>query len=309
MVREAALGSKRRGGLRGFLRAHGKTLAAYGLVLPAVLFRAAYTIAPLFRTVWLSLTNASLTKEGTFIGLANYAKFPEDTYVRDSIEFTLFYVVVATVLEVALGLGIAVLLNRKLRLQWLTRASLLLPWGAAAIVVGIMWRMIFFEAGGVANDLVLRFNLAPMRIMWLSEKSLARFSVILSTLWKNSPWAALLLLAGLKTIPRELLEAAEVDGAGPLGRFRHISLPLLAPMLLVVLMLRGMAEVNTYGQILSLTRGGPGTATKILAIYAADRFFMDARYGYGSALVLMLLVLTVLIGGGFALILARQSRR
>jgi multiple sugar transport system permease protein len=173
-----------------------------------------------------------------------------------------------------------------------------------------MWRLIFFEAGGVLNDILVgRLHLAPRLIMWLSDRRLARMSVTMTTVWKNAPWAALLLLAGLKTIPRELIEAARVDGAGMLARFRYITLPMLAPVMLVVLMLRGMGEVQTFGQILTLTRGGPGSATKIISLYTYRRFFEQGSHGYGSTLVLFLLLLTVLIGGTFAYILSRQEAR
>ena len=281
---------------------------AYALVMPAVLFRIAYTVGPLLRTTWLSFTDKSLQRSGKFIGLENYAYMFKDTYVHDSLDFTLVYTVTATILQVLLGLGMALLLNQKLRGQWFSRVANLLPWAAAPIVAGIMWRLMFFEGGGVLNDLVLRFDLYPERILWLSSGKLARVSVIVTTLWKNSPWCALVLLAGLKTIPVELMEAAQVDGASVWSRFRHITLPLLTPIILVVFLFRGIGEVGTFDQILGLTRGGPGSATEIISLYAYDRFFQQGRYGYGSALVMVLFMLTFLIGGFFAWLLYRKGQ-
>ena len=280
----------------------------YALVMPAVLFRIAFTVGPLLRTTWLSFTDKSLQRSGKFIGLENYAYMFKDTYVEDSIEFTIIYTVTATILQVLLGLMMALLLNQKLRGQWFSQVANLLPWAAAPIVAGIMWRLMFFEGGGVFNDLVLRFDLHPQRLMWLSDGKLARFSVIVTTLWKNSPWCALVLLAGLKTIPIELMEAAQVDGASVWARFIHITLPLLTPIILVVFLFRGMGEVGTFDQILGLTRGGPGSATEIISLYAFDRFFQHGRYGYGSALVMVLFMLTFLIGGSFAWLLYRRGQ-
>ena len=309
MAQQALAGPMQQSRSRRWRTKWGKYAIGYALTLPAVLYRFMYTVVPLLRTAWLSFSDKSLSREGSWVGLENFIYMAEDVLVREAMEFTVIYTVLATLLELVVGLAIALLLNQKLKLQWLTRVSSLLPWAAAPIVVGIMWRLIFFEGGGVLNDIVLRLNLAPMRIMWLSNPRLARMSVIVTTVWKNAPWAALLLLAGLKTIPRELIQAAEVDGAGVFARFRYITLPLLSPMMLVVVMLRGMGEVQTFGQILSLTHGGPGSATKIISIYAYNRFFQQGRYGYGSALVMFLLLLTVAVGGIFAFLLSRQERR
>ena len=309
MAQQVLAGGKRETGLIGSVLLFIKRYwIVYALVMPAVLFRLAFTVGPLLRTTWLSFTDKSLQRSGKFIGLENYAYMFKDTYVHDSIDFTITYTIIATILQVLLGLGMALLLNQNLRGQWFSRVANLLPWAAAPIVAGIMWRLMFFEGGGVFNDLVLRFDLYPERVMWLSDGKLARFSVIVTTLWKNSPWCALVLLAGLKMIPSELMEAAQVDGANVWERFLHITLPLLTPIILVVFLFRGMGEVGTFEQILGLTKGGPGSATEIISLYAFNRFFLHGRYGYGSALVMVLFLLTFLIGGFFAWLLYRRGQ-
>jgi len=156
---------------------------------------------------------------------------------------------------------------------------------------------------------VLRFDLSSTRVPWLSDPTMARISVIVTTVWKNVPWAVLLLLAGLKAIPKRLYESAAVDGAGPLQRFRHITLPLLLPILLVVLLIRGVAEVQTFEQILALTQGGPGTATGIISLYAYERLFQQFNFGYGSALTVLLLLLSVFIAGSMTWLIYRENRR
>ena len=138
---------------------------------------------------------------------------------------------------------------------------------------------------------------------------MARVSVIVTTLWKNTPWCILLLLAGLRTVPKDLYEAAEMDGAGVLAQFRHVTMPLMMPVILVVLMLRGMGEVQTFGQIFGLTRGGPGDATRIISLAVFHRFFVQLQFGYGSAIAIVLLILTAAIGGGIAWPLYRSRRQ
>ena len=299
-----AIGTHRR-----WKRTLGKYTIFYALVLPAVLLRGVYTVGPLVHTFIMSLSDKSIARPGSFIGLENYVDLVRDRNLHETLSFTAFYASSTTVLQVLAGLGIALLLNQNLRGQWMTRVAILLPWGTAGIVGGIMWKLIFVESGGVANDIVLRFNLAPSRVLWLSDPNLAKLSVIIASVWKGSPWVALLLLAGLKSIPQEVYEAAEVDGAGVWGRFIFITMPLLVPMMLVVLMLNCMGEINAFGEIVGLTNGGPGSATRVISLLVAERFFKDSQYGYGSALVLVLMLLTVLIGGVFAFLLSKQERR
>ena len=298
------------GGTHGrWKRTLGKYTIFYILVLPAILIRGIYTVGPLIHTLFMSLTDQSIARDGSFIGLDNYVNLVTDRHLHETLSFTALYASSTTVLQVLAGMGIALLLNQNLRGQWLTRVAMLLPWGTAGIVGGIMWKLIFVEYGGVANDIVLRFNLSSSRVLWLSDPDLAKFSVIIASVWKGSPWVALLLLAGLKSIPQEVYEAAEVDGAGVWGRFIYITLPLLVPMMLVVLMLNGMGEINAFGEIVGLTNGGPGSATRVISLLVAERFFKDSQYGYGAAMVLVLMLLTVLIGGIFAYLLSKQERR
>jgi len=281
----------------------------YVLVLPAIVVKLAFTGVPLLQTVWLSFTDKTITRPGTFCGLQNFAYMLEDSLLKESVGFTVIYSIAATQLELLVGLGIALLVSQKLRGRGLAQTAMLLPWAAAPMVAAMIGRLLFFEAGGVLNDLVLRSHLSSTRVPWLSNPTWAGVSVIATTVWKNSPWAALLSLAGLKSVPREFYEAAEVDGAGPLQRFRYITLPLITPVILVILMLRGMAEIQTFEQILGLTRGGPGTATQVISLYAYERFFLQFRYGYGSALMVVLLLLTVLVGGSFMLLINRRAQR
>jgi len=143
-------------------------------------------------------------------------------------------------------------------------------------------------------------------VRWLSDAETARFSVIAMTVWKNVSWVALIFMAAIGSLSKEVLEAAAVDGANTLQRFWYVTLPLLKPAIYLVLLLRAMAEVQTFEQIYGLTRGGPGSATKTLALYTFERFFQQLRYGYGSAVNIVLLLLTIVIGAIFAWLLYRS---
>jgi ABC-type sugar transport system permease subunit len=281
---------------------------AYCLVLPAILLRLAYTLVPVVQTVFLSFTDKSLMTPGRFVGLANYVAMASDQTLIASLGFTLFYTAASVALETALGLGIAILLMQGLRGRWLSNFIMLLPWVMAPLLAATVWKIIYYEDGGILNQMLRDIGLIHEPIRWLSDANTARFSVILTSVWKNVSWVALIFMAGLGSLPRDVYEAAEVDGATAWQRFITLTLPLLKPTIFLVLMFRGMGEVQTFEQIGGLTRGGPGTATQNLAYYAYQRFFQELRYGYGSAINVLLLLLTAIIGGFFAWRLYKSQR-
>jgi ABC-type sugar transport system permease subunit len=245
---------------------------------------------------------------GRFVGLTNYVAMANDQTLITSLGFTLFYTVASVVLETALGLAFAILLMQKLRGRWLSNFIMLLPWVMAPLLAATVWKIIYYEDGGILNQLLRDFGLIDTPIRWLSDANTARASVVLTAVWKNVSWVALIFMAGLGALPRDVFEAAEIDGANAWQRFISITLPMLRPTIFLVLLFRGMGEVQTFEQIGGLTRGGPGTATQNLAYYAYQRFFQELRYGYGSAINILLLLLTVTIGGFFAWRLFKSSR-
>lgn len=267
---------------------------AYLLVLPAVIVRFAYTVMPLIRTFWLSLTNMSITNPGTFVGLKNYIALFQDELFVNAIGWTVIYAVSATFVEAALGLAIAVLLNQKLRGQSVATFIVMIPWVIAPMLASTLWKLMLYDSTGVFNQLLTMAGLS--RIPWLSDPIWARLSVVLVSVWKNVAWVSLIFLAGLRSLPKEVLEAAEVDGAGPFARFWRVSFPLLQSTTLLILLLRGMGEVQTFEQIYGLTMGGPGTATRTIALLAYERFFTDFRYGYGSTVNVVLFLITAVVG-------------
>jgi len=277
----------------------------YVLVLPAFLLRMVYSIIPIIQTALISFTNRTILG-GQYIGLRNYEILTKDATLIGSLGWTLLYTGVSAVAETIIGLGIAILLMQNLRLRWLSNFIMLLPWVVAPMLAAVAFQILYFEDGGILNAILQELGFGNAAVRWLSNAETARFSVIAMTVWKNVSWVALIFMAAIGSLSKEVLEAAAVDGANTLQRFWYVSLPLLKPAIYLVLLLRAMAEVQTFEQIYGLTRGGPGSATKTLALYAFERFFQQFRYGYGSAVNMVLLALTIAIGGIFAWLLYRS---
>lgn len=278
----------------------------YALVLPAFILRMIYSILPIIQTAVISLTDRTIMSPGRYIGLRNYAHLAQDATLIGSLGWTLLYTGAAAAAETIIGLGIAVLLMQKLRLRWLSNFIMLLPWVVAPILAAVAFQILYFEDGGILNEILRQLGFGNTAVRWLSDAETARFSVIAMSVWKNVSWVALIFMAAIGSLSKEVLEAAAVDGANALQRFWHVTLPLLKPAIYLVLLLRAMAEVQTFEQIYGLTRGGPGGATKTLALYAFERFFQQLRYGYGSAVNIVLLLVTIAIGGVFAWLLYRS---
>ena len=277
----------------------------YVLVLPAFLLRMVYSIIPIIQTALISFTNRTILG-GQYIGLRNYEILTKDATLIGSLGWTLLYTGVSAVAETIIGLGIAILLMQNLRLRWLSNFIMLLPWAVAPMLAAVAFQILYFEDGGILNAILQELGFGNAAVRWLSNAETARFSTIAMTVWKNVSWVALIFMAAIGSLSKEILEAAAVDGANALQRFWYVSLPLLKPAIYLVLLLRAMAEVQTFEQIYGLTRGGPGSATKTLALYAFERFFQQFRYGYGSAVNMVLLALTIAIGGIFAWLLYRS---
>jgi multiple sugar transport system permease protein len=299
-----AAGAVRRRGAGSFLRRYW---FVYALILPAVLYRLLWTAWPLAQTIYLSFTDTNLVfRTSSFIGLENYAILLGDDQFRNSLVLTVLYTVGTVTGELVLGMLLALLLNQKLLGRRVARTVLLLPWAISAVLTGIVWKIIFWDVGGPANDLLLRLGLVDAGLPWLSQAHYAQLAVLISSIWKFTPFAALMLLAGLQTIPRELYEAAQVDGAGHWHTFRYITLPLVVPVVMVVLIFRIMEALRTFDQVYGLTQGGPGTATQVLSYLAFQNMFYFTKGGYGATIAVVMLLLTVATSGVLAIFLYRR---
>jgi multiple sugar transport system permease protein len=203
------------------------------------------------------------------------------------------YVFFAVTIETLLGLGLALLVVDQLRGSRFLRVSLLLPMTIAPVVVGVIWRLMYASDIGVINPLFHSLGLGTPNV--LAHPSSAFIGVVAVDIWEWTPLLFLIILAGLQSIPQEPIEAAKVDGAGPVRVFFDHTLPLLMPVLMVAVLLRLIDAIGTFDQIYVLTRGGPGVSTQLISTYAYNTAFLFTQYGRAMAMVVALLVMTLLL--------------
>ena len=269
------------------MQARGETRLAWLLLAPALgsvvaiaLFPLAWAVRESFhlhdlRAPWLGQP---------WIGLANYAEAVTDGRLWLSLAHTVGFAAVSVALELALGLLLALALHRAIAARGPVRTLALIPWALPTVVAALLWRFLF---DGPTD--------------WLSDPLRAWIPIVLADVWKTTPFVILLLLAGLQTIDESLYEAARIDGATDWQQFRHVTLPLLRPALLVALIFRTLDAFRVFDLIYALTGGGPGTATEPISLYAFTVLLQNLRFGYGSAIGVIVFIVTF----GLALIYVR----
>jgi ABC-type sugar transport system permease subunit len=271
--------------------------AALLLCAPALVAIAAVALFPLGYTFWESLHLHDLRmpwRGRPFIGLANYAEALADARFWQALAHTAGFTAVSVGLELGLGLALALLLHGSFAGRGIARTIALLPWAMPTVVVALVFRFLF-EPAGPADALLLGLGVTGEPPAWLGDASLSWLPIVLADVWKTTPFVALLLLAGLQNIDPSLYEAARIDGARPLGLFVHVTLPGLWPALIVALLFRAVDALRVFDLIYVLTGGGPGTATEPLAMYSFTAFLRNLRFGYGSALAVIVFAITLLL--------------
>jgi multiple sugar transport system permease protein len=285
----------------GSLKAR-RILLAYALVAPVVLWRFATSVYPFVYTAYLSFFDRSPVRRSfDFVGLGNYTALVQDPDVHNTIVFTVIFTIVSVSLQLIYGLATAELLNRRFPFRNVARAVNLLPWAMPAIVTGVAAVWIFNQDYGLVDDLLWRVG--GGRPLWLSDVAHARLAVTFTDVWKNTPFLAVIFIGGLQGIPTELYEAARVDGANGLRAFRHITLPLLMPLIVSVSIFIAIYRVLTFDIVYALTGGGPGTATSLMSYVVYLQAFRVLNFGYASALAMVLFFMVLVIGVvGFGLL-------
>lgn len=270
-----------------------ETAYAVLLLVPAALLIAAVVVFPLGRLVWTSLTSLSLTSglPARFVGLENFELALGDRRFWSTLRVTLLYVLISVPGGLLVGLGLALLANLPFRRRWPVRLALLLPWALPLVFAGLIFRWLFEYDYGVVNDLISRLGGTPQR--WLSDEFRAILATSIAMIWKTSSFVALILLAGLQALPEDVYEAAKLDGANAWQRFRHVTLPLLVPAIMVALIFRTITAVQTFDIPYAMTRGGPGNATETLAMYIRTMTLEYLDFGYGSALAVAMFALSM----------------
>lgn len=234
---------KKRGWLKEEL-SNPERRTAYYMVLPALLIILLVAVYPVLNSIWLSLHQATITQTGPFVGFENYAEMFQNPDFISGLSNTVIFTVVSVFFEFLIGLGIALAINQAFRGRGLVRAAILVPWAFPTVISAAMWRLMFQDQVGVINYVANAIGLISEPI--LSDRTLLLIGSILVDVWKTTPFMALLLLAGLQTIPADVYEAARVDGANVFQRFFQITMPLLKPTILVAVLFRTMDSYRVY---------------------------------------------------------------
>src|SRR5579859_2007355 len=275
---------------------------AYYLLLPSLLLVCAVALYPVTSGVWLSFQRYNLlrTPVPVFTGLTQYADLAADSVFWTSVRNTVVWVTVGAGSQFLFGLVTALALNRP-RLRWtgMLRIGLLLPWLMPTVVAGHMWSLLLDSRLGVVNDLLVRLGLFHNYVAWFAQAETAMGAVLVVDLWKNFPFFTLLLLAGLQSVPEELYEAAEVDGADAWYRFWRITLPLLTPVIVASVILRVIGLVNAPDLMIILTHGGPGLATHVLSLLAFNDAYTGFDFGAAAAVATVMLALLMLFTSAY----------
>lgn len=280
---------------------------ALALLAPALLLLLLITTAPLVYLLWASVQRLDMSMPwmSGFAGLDNYTKMGGDPRFWNSLTLTVVYTASTVVLQVIVGLALALLVLQIPKGQAVFRVAAILPIVLAPVVVGLFWRTLVLAPDFGLVDLVTR-SLGLGSHNWLGDPQLALISVIAIHTWQWTPFAFLVLLATLATLPPDVFEAARLDRAGAWQRFRYITLPLIRPAIVMVIILRTMTALSAFAAIFAATGGGPGSSTEILNLYAYRTSFTELNIGYGASLATVLLAITLAVS--FLLFRRRRGR-
>jgi multiple sugar transport system permease protein len=264
-------------------------------LLPGVVIVLSLTLFPALYGIYISLTNLNLGYVGSkFVGLENYLRFFTWSDLGLVTRNTAIFVGSAVALQTLIGLAVAVLLNQRLIGRQVLRSITILPWVLPSVVVGLVFAQIFGGSRlGIANYLLSLIGVPQMT--WLSNPALAMTILIAVSTWRGVPFAVVMLLGGLQTLPRDVYEAAAIDGAGPWQRFRYVTLPMLRPIILITIIMATGGSLNSLDIPLALTGGGPGNATEIISLSLYKQSFFNLDIGYGATIGTMMLIANLVL--------------
>jgi multiple sugar transport system permease protein len=263
-------------------------LLAAALLAPGVIILVLFIAYPFVMALWYSLTSIQVGDAGEFVGLDNFTKAWDDSIFQTAFKNTVFYTFWATVFKFALGMWLALLLNRHFRFKRIIRASMLLPFIIPTVLSAFAWRWMFDPTFSVMNWMLFHMGIITDRLPFLSDGDWAMWCAVLVNTWRGMPFFAITLLAGLQTISPDLHEAAALDGAGAWHRFWHVTWPLLLPVTLVVVVFSVIQTFSDFQLIYVLTGGGPANSTHLIATYAYQVGVASGLLGEGAALSLFM---------------------
>jgi multiple sugar transport system permease protein len=262
-------------------------------VLPAVVLVGSVIVFPWAFTLWMSLHEWRIGGAYSFVGLANYFRLATDPRFVEAVWHTLVYTVLAVVLPLMLGMLAALIFNQRFPLRGLLRGIFVLPMMATPVAIALVWTMMFHPQLGVLNYLLSLVGIGPQA--WVFHPASVIPSLVLVETWQWTPLVMLIVLGGLAAIPAEPYESADIDGANALQKFRYITLPMIAPFLMVAVIIRSIDALKSFDIIYAITQGGPGTASETINIYLYSVAFAYYDVGYGSAIAVVFFVLIVVL--------------
>lgn len=285
-------------------------LAGWAFLLPTVASVVAVSVYPVIRSIQSSFTNATLGGNASRgVALKNYRALLDGPDFVSAWWHTIWFTFATTLLETLLGLVFALLLNEAFKGRGFVRAVVIIPWAIPTVVSAKMIASIVDGSRGPLNYILTSVGLVDQNVNFLGQPGTAMWTMIAADVWKSTPFMALLLLAGLQTMPGSLLEAAQVDGASRIGTFFSIRLPLLMPALLVAALLRALDAFRIFDLPYILTGGGPASSTETLSTIGYKTMFSALQVGYGSAITTLMFLTEAVIAILFGLFILRQSRK
>jgi ABC-type sugar transport system permease subunit len=279
----------------------GDRRLGYALVAPALLALLAVTAYPLLYNLWNSFHHVDLSQAGAsgqWAGTANYARLFHAGFAG-ALERTAGFTAVSVAVETVIGLGLALMLHQAFRGRGLLRVAVLVPWAVPTVVSATLWKTMFDPRTGFVDYLLKVLHLPGSSTTWLAGEWTSWAAILVADAWKNVPFIAIILLAGLQVIPGDVYEAARIDGAGAWQAFRRMTLPLLRPALMVALIFRTLSAFLVFDVVYIMTGGGPGTSTETLSYLDWHAFLVDTDFGYGGAVAVALVVMSLLVAGGY----------
>ncbi|TCR80111.1 sugar ABC transporter permease [Rhizobium sp. BK376] len=284
------------------------TTRAWLLMLPLLVVMIAVIGWPLVDTVGLSFTDAKLVgTAGSFVGVDNYVKMISGSNFQRTLITTAEFAIASVFAEMVLGVLAALLLNQEFKGRTILRGLMILPWALPTVVNATLWRLIYNPEYGALNAALTQLGLIGEYRSWLGEPGTALVSLIVADCWKNFPLVALIALAALQAVPRDITAASLVDGAGPFNRFRFVILPYLAGPLMVALVLRTIEAFKVFDIIWVMTRGGPANSTRSLSILVYQEAFSFQRAGSGASLALIVTLLVTVLAAAYAALVRKTA--
>jgi multiple sugar transport system permease protein len=298
---------KRRHRLGGDGAARETQILGWLFVVPSLVAIAALILYPMAHGFWQSVQSGGFLfgEKPGYVGLRNYHDVIDDPVSREAMMHTVWYVLLAVALELALGILVAVTLHRVFRGRGFVLAVLILPWALPSVVSGVLWQRVFDPDNGLLNTVLLDLHVISQPHVWLASGRGALFYITLVHVWGVLPLVSLIFLAGLQSIPDEVYSASAVDGAGPLRQFTHITLPLLRPSIAIALTVGTLLAISIFDEIYVLNGQALNTRSVLMQVY--NTTFVQADFAHGTALAFLLAAATAVLGGLYALALRRAT--